>query len=131
MLRKILFNRVVIFILLGLQIVPVVIFPLSSFTVASQEWWLPVLMTVLLILSLFQLLIRKSRAAWPWYLISFTQGFNIISRLLMLAPHTTFNVEGVQVFNAGWVGLAVLSMLLSAFGLWYCELPEVRSRVAE
>ena len=131
MLRKILLSRVAIYVLLCLQIVSIAIFPLSSLTAESQEWWLPVLLMVLLILSLVQLLIRKSRAAWPWYLISFTQGFNIISRLLMLAPHTTVNVEGVQRFNAGWVGLTALSMLFSAFALWYCELPEVRSRVVE
>jgi hypothetical protein len=131
MLRKILLSRAAITAVLCLQIIPVIIFPLSSFTVNSQEWWLPVLLTILLILSIIQLLFRKSRASWPWILISFTQGFNIISRLLMLAPHTTINVEGVQRFNAGWVGLAVLSMLLSAFALWYCELPEVRSRIME
>ncbi len=131
MLRRMLSSRVAIPIVLCLQVVPIIIFPLSSFTLASQEWWLPTLMTLLVILSLVQLLSRRSQSAWPWYLISFAQGFNIISRLMMLAPHATMNVEGVQRFNAGWVVLAVLSMLLSVFELWYCELPEVRSRLAE
>ena len=36
------------------------IFPLSSYSVKSQEWWLPVLLTVLVLISLVQLLIRKS-----------------------------------------------------------------------
>jgi hypothetical protein len=59
-------------------------------------------------------------------LISFAQGFNIISRLMMLMPHITRNNNGVQVFNALYVVLAVISLAFSAFLLWYTELPEVR-----
>jgi hypothetical protein len=63
---------------------------------------------------------------WPWYLLSFAQGFNIISRLMMMMPHATVTVGGHEVFNTGYISLTFLSMLLSAFILWFIELPEVR-----
>jgi hypothetical protein len=129
MLRKTLSNRILIPILLCLQIVPLLLFPLASYTVKSQEWWLPALLTFLVILALIQLLIRRTTKAWPWYLVSFAQGFNIISRLMMLMPHATKNVGGAQVFNAPYVVLAIASMLLSAFVIWYSDLPEVRNKL--
>jgi hypothetical protein len=45
---------------------------------------------------------------------------------MMLMPHITRNNNGVQVFNALYVVLAVISLAFSAFLLWYTELPEVR-----
>jgi len=45
---------------------------------------------------------------------------------MMIMPHATRNQGGVQVFNGGYVVLSFLSMLLSAFFLWYTELPDVR-----
>jgi hypothetical protein len=129
MLRKTLSNRVLIPILMCLQIIPLLIFPASSYTLKSQEWWLPALLTFLVVIALVQVLIRRTSKAWPWYLISFAQGFNIISRMMMLMPHTTFNVGGKQVLNGPYVLLAVISMVLSAFEIWYCELPEVHSRL--
>jgi zinc transporter ZupT len=65
-------------------------------------------------------------ALWPWYLVSFAQGFNIISRLMMIMPHATRNQDGAQVFNTSYVILTLISMLLSSFFLWYTELPDVR-----
>ena len=47
----------------------------------------------------------------------------------MLLPHATENVGGVQRFNADYFIIAVVAMLLSAFEIWYCELPEVRNRL--
>jgi hypothetical protein len=126
MLRKILSARGVIPVVMCLQIVPLLAFPLSSYTVKSMEWWLPVLLTMLVLISLVQLLIRKTQALWPWYLVQFSQGINIISRLMMLLPHATRNNEGVQDFNGVYVIVAVVAMLLSAFEIWYSDLPEVR-----
>jgi hypothetical protein len=126
MLRKILSARGVIPVVMCFQVVPLLVFPLSSYSVKSQEWWLPVLLTVLVFISLVQLLIRKSQAMWPWYLVSFAQGINIISRLMMLLPHATQNNEGVQNFNAVYFLVAIAAMILSAFEIWYCDLPEVR-----
>jgi len=129
MLRKILSARGVIPVVMCFQVVPLLVFPLSSYSVKSQEWWLPVFLTVLVLISLVQLLIRKSQAMWPWYLVSFAQGINIISRLMMLLPHTTQNNEGVQNFNAVYFVVAVVAMLLSAFEIWYSDLPEVRRNI--
>jgi hypothetical protein len=109
-----------------LQVVPLILLAPSSYSLKSQEWWLPALLTVLVIISLVQILIRKSHVSWPWYLMSFSQGFNIISRLMMLLPHATRNNEGVQVFNSVYVIVAIITMLLSAFEIWYNDLPEVR-----
>jgi hypothetical protein len=130
MLRRFLSNRVVIVIVLSLQVAPLLVFPPSSYSLRSQEWWLPVLLSFLVILSLIQILVRKSRAPWPWYLFSFAQGLNIISRLMMLMPHATVTVGKVQQFNLLYVVLALAAILFSVFELWYCDLPEVRSRLA-
>jgi hypothetical protein len=127
-MRSFLTSRVIAIIILFLQIAPLLLFPGTSFSISSQEWWLPAMLTLLVIISLIQIIIRRSQAAWPWYLISFAQGFNIISRLMMLLPHTTMNVSGVQRFNTAWVTMSLASMILSVLVLWYCELVEVRGR---
>ncbi len=126
MFRKIISSRGMIPVFMCFQVVPLLLLAPSSYSLKSQEWWLPALLTVLVIISLVQILIRKSPISWPWYLISFSQGFNIISRLMMLLPHATRNNEGVQVFNTAYVVIAIISMLLSAFEIWYNDLPEVR-----
>jgi len=129
MLRKLLSNRIVIYVILVLQLIPLLLFPASSYSPTTQEWWLPILLSFLVVLAIVQLVFRKSQAAWPWYLLSFSQGFNIISRLMMILPHATQNAEGVQVFNDSYVILSAIAMIISAFEIWYCELPEVRNRL--
>ena len=126
MFRKILSAKGMIPVLMCLQVVPLLLMAPSSYSLSSQEWWLPALLTVLVIISLVQILIRKTQVSWPWYLVSFAQGFNIISRVMMLLPHATKNNEGAQVFNSVYVIIAIVAMLLSAFEIWYNELPEVR-----
>jgi hypothetical protein len=123
--RKYLTSPKAISVMLILQFIPMVMFPPESFSPKTQEWWLPVLLAILAIIAIIQIY-RHSVATWPWHLIGFSQGFNIISRLLMLFPHATLNEGGGQVFNTSYVVLSVLSMALSAFLLWYTELPEVR-----
>jgi len=112
--------------ILFLQFIPLVLFPPASFKLSSQEWWLPVLLALMSLVAVIQIVFQKSRAMWPWYLISFAQGFNIISRLMMLMPHATNAVGKDYVFNTLYVVLTTLSMLCSAFLLWYTEWPEVR-----
>jgi hypothetical protein len=126
MLRKILSARGVIPVVMCVQIVPLLIFPPASYSTRSQEWWLPVLLTFLVIIALVQILIRKTRAPWPWYLVSFAQGVNIISRLMMFLPHATKNNGGVQIFDIEYLVISIVAMLLSAFEIWYNDLPEVR-----
>lgn len=125
-MRKFLSMRGMIPVVMCFQVVPLLIFPPQQYSVQTQEWWLPVLLTFLVVIALVQILIRRSQAAWPWYLISFAQGVSIISRIMMLLPHATQNNEGTQVFNTAYFLVAVVSMLLSAFEIWYNELPEVR-----
>jgi hypothetical protein len=115
--------------MLILQIAPLIVFPLSTFTLKSQEWWLPVVLTILVVLAIVQILVRRTQAAWPWHLLSFAQGFNIISRLMMLMPHAAEFVGGAQRFNTDYVIIAVSSMLFSALEIWYADLPEVRKSV--
>lgn len=106
--------------------VPILLLPASSFSPSSQEWWLPVLLCFLTAIALVQLLIRRSDAAWPWRLISFSQGMSVISRLMMLMPHLTVLVDGVNRFDGLYVALAAFSVLFSVLEIGYCGLPEVR-----
>ena len=96
----------------------------------TQEWWLPVMLTALVVYALVQLLIRRTRSMAPWYILSFAQGFSIISRLMMLLPHATVTEGKVQRFDLPYVLLAVVSICLSWLWIWYCDLPEVRNRLA-
>lgn len=109
-----------------LQPVPLLLFPPESFSAQSQQWWLPVLLAMMVAVADAQLLWRRSHQVWPWQLLAFAQGFNIISRLMMVWPHATLVVGGVTVFNTPYVLLSLLAMALSALSLWYLELPEVR-----
>jgi hypothetical protein len=131
MLRKLITSKVMIPILLCLQLVPLLLFPASSFSLASQELWLPLLLSVLTLIALIQILIRKNMTAWPWYLLAFSQGFNIISRMMTLFPHATVSgQDGAMVANGDYVVVAIVAMLLSAFEIWYGDLPELRQKLA-
>lgn len=113
-------------IILFLQFIPLVLFPPESFKLTSQEWWLPVLLALMALVAVIQIVFQKSLALWPWYLISFSQGFNIISRLMMLLPHATTQVGEAQVLNSPYIILTLISIASSALLLWYTEFPEVR-----
>jgi hypothetical protein len=126
MLRKLLSKRFMIPVILCLQVVPLLLFPPSSYALTSQEWWLPAVLTVLAVVALVQILIRRSPSPAPWYILSFAQGINIISRLMMLMPRSTLFVAGTQRFNTQYVILTVVAMALSALEIWYGDLPEVR-----
>ena len=97
MFRKVITRAKAIPLILVAQIIPLVLFPLSTFVPTGQEWWLPVLLGLLSSVGVFQLVFRHSLALWPWFLISFAQGFNIISRLMMIMPHAILIEEGVQI----------------------------------
>jgi hypothetical protein len=131
MFRKYITSRALVPVLLCFQIIPLVAFPFETYSVKTQEWWLPLLLALLTTISLVQIILRRSIASWPWYLLSFSQGFNIISRLMMLLPHSTRSVDGGgQAMNGAYVAVAFATMLFSAFEIWYGELPEVRQKYA-
>lgn len=126
-MRKALSSPGVIIALLFTQFIPLVLFPADSFSPTSQVWWLPVMLAVMVLVADFELVVRRSTSTGPWYLISFVQGFNIISRLMMVWPHATQDVGGQTAFYGLYVGLTIISLLWSVFLLWYFELPEVRN----
>lgn len=112
--------------LLCLSPVPILMMPPSSFSPASQEWWLPVLLCCFAAIALVQVLIRRSAAAWPLRLISFCQGMSVISRLMMLVPHATVSSAAGNRFDGPYVALTMLSIFCSLFFITYCEIPEVQ-----
>jgi hypothetical protein len=128
--RRTIATRGVIIPVILLQFIPIVLFPAESFSLSTQEWWLPVLLAIMVIIADVQLIFRRSTAVWPWHLMSFAQGFNIISRLMMVWPHATITYKGATELNGAYIGLTVVSIFLSALMLWYTELPEVRMNMA-
>lgn len=130
MLRKALSGPRMVPLVLCLQVVPLLLLPGQSWSLATQEWWLPVMLTVLVAFALVQLLVRHTRSMAPWYILSFAQGFSIISRLMMLLPHATVGQGADQRFDLPYVLLAVASIFLSWLWIWYCDLPEVRARLS-
>ncbi len=116
-------------VLLLAQPIPLLLFPPASFAPNSQEWWLPALLAVMVLIAGGELLLRRTHAVWPWHLMVFAQGFNIISRIMMVWSHATRIVGGATVINMPYVALTVLAMAGSAFLLWYLELPGVRRAI--
>jgi hypothetical protein len=130
MFRKFVTSRALIPIILCIQVAPLLVFPKSSYSLTTQEWWLPAFLSLLTLISLVQLLLRRSLASWPWYLLSFSQGFNIISRVMMLFPHATSMGSGSLVVNSSYLVITFAAIAVSAFEIWYCDLPEVRQKLA-
>ena len=126
-MRRFFTNPTVITSLLIFQVIPIMLLPPSSYSISTQEWWLPLMLAVLALISFFQIAVRRSTAAWPWYLISFANGFNIISRLMLFMPHLTTNINGVQVFNSLYFFMSMVSMLFSVLIIWMSDLPEVKT----
>ncbi len=109
-----------------LQIIPLLLFPPESFALTSQEWWLPALLAIMVIVADVQIIVQRTPQLNPWYLVAFAQGFNIISRLMTVWSHATVNIKGVEIANWPYIILSIVSMALSAFLLWYTEKSEVR-----
>jgi hypothetical protein len=119
-------SRGIIVVVLILQVIPIMLFPAASFAPTSQEWWLPALLLMMVLLADLQLILRHNTDIWPWHLLTFSHGFNVISRLMMLWPHATRMLNGEMVLNGPYVSLSCISMAASGFLLYYLELPEVR-----
>jgi hypothetical protein len=115
--------------ILGIGIIAILLFPPATFEPTSQEWWLPAILVVMAVIGIIQIL-RKSSAPWPLYLVGFSQGFNIISRLLMFMPQSTHEVNGAMQVNGLYLVLTIISMAVSGIILWYLELPQVKQQLA-
>lgn len=131
MQRRPLATRRAIVGILILQVIPLLLFPPDSFAANSQEWWLPLLLAIMVVTADLQLLVWRSPAVWPWHLMIFAQGFNIISRIMMLWAHATKTVGSATVLNLPYLAFTLVAMAWSAFLLWYLELPEVRLRATQ
>jgi hypothetical protein len=126
MQRSPLYGRLVISLILILQIIPLLLFPASVFSPDSQEWWLPAILTVMAIVAIANIYIRGGGQIWPWLLISFVQGFNIISRLMLIWPQGSTSANGTTTLDVAYILCTLVSMALSFFMLWYTEKPAVR-----
>jgi hypothetical protein len=84
---------------------------------------LPMVLAVLALFGTFQLVVRRLEMPWPWYLVSFSHGFNIISRVMLLLPNAVSTAGNV---NAGYILLTLIALAGSLAFLWYTELPDVR-----
>jgi hypothetical protein len=116
----------VIIAILILQFVPLLLFPPRFFSPASQVWWLPALLVLMTLVAVFQLIVRRSQAVGPWLLIGFAQGFNIISRLMMVWPNATIVQGEGTVVNWPYLVLTIISIVASWWLLMYTEKPSVR-----
>ena len=126
MARRPLYTRLAITLILFLQVIPLLLYPPSTFGGESQQWWLPALLVFMVAAADAQLLLRPSTSLAPWYLIAFAQGTNIISRLMMLWANGSTAQDGVTTLNLSYILLTVLAMGLSTWLLVYMEKPEVR-----
>ena len=124
--RQAIASRGVIVAILLLQVVPLLLFPPETFAPTTQEWWLPALLVAMALIASGELILRRSDKLWPWYLISFAHGFNIISRIMMIWPKATIGSGDNATVNWDYLSLTLLSMLLSALMLWYTEQSKVR-----
>lgn len=131
MQRRPIAARKMIVALLTTQVIPLLLFPPASYSSNSQEWWLPALLVVMIGAAVVELLVRGGRSIWPWHLMIFAQGFNIISRIMMMWAHATITHGGATVLNLPYLALTLIAMAWSAFLLWYLELPDVRLGIAQ
>ena len=126
MRRSVLNRPPMIIAILILQVIPLLLFPAKTFSPTGQEWWLPALLVVMVIVADFQIIVRRSSSVGPWLLIGFAQGFNIISRLMMVWPNATIVGETGTSVNWTYLVLTVISVVASVWLLSYTEKPATR-----
>ncbi len=63
--RKPLATRPAITTILIAQFVPLLLFPADSFASTSQEWWLPVLLAVMVLVADVELIVRRTTQVRP------------------------------------------------------------------
>lgn len=114
-------NPKFLYTLLVLQFIPLLLNTPSVFVLTSQEWWLPALLVLMSLVGTIQVF-RHKVAPWSLSLISFSHGFNIISRLMILLPKSTIGAS----FDGLYFSLTLVAMLFSTFMLWLLELPQAR-----
>ncbi len=126
MARRPLYTRLAISVILILQLIPLLLFPPSLLGGNSQMWWLPALLVIMVVVADVQLFVRPSTSPAPWYLLSFAQGVNIISRLMMLWANSSTAQGETTLLNWGYILLNVVAIAMSMWLLVYLEKPQVR-----
>ena len=104
-----------------LQVISILILPPSMLAELKAGAW--GVIAALFILLGVNLLRKRS---WARMATIFVQGFNIIVRLLVLLGSATQTTPSGVVTDYWMLGTFVLSMLASAFVLYYVERPEVQ-----
>ena len=114
-----------------LQLIPLLLFPLEVFASGSQQWWLPALLAIMVLIADANIIARRSATLWPWILLSFAQGVNIISRLMLIWPQGAKVVGETTVLDWPYIVTTFAAIAMSVFVLWYLEKPEVRMGLAK
>lgn len=120
-------SRGFIILVLILQFVPLVLYPPDLLARFSEGTWLGLSVAVMALIAVIGLLSGRVQSLWPWYLLSFCHGFNIIGRLMLVWPAATSDSSGT---NTLYLIITIVAILLSLAFLWYNELPDVRTRLA-
>lgn len=126
-MKKLLTNKTFLTVMLLIQFIPLLAFTGEAYDLKGQVWWLPAFLAVLVLVALFKIIVRGTYASWPWNLIGFAHGFNIISRLMMYFGHLVSQNGEAVVFNWDYAVIGVIAMLWSGFMLWMIEFPEVKN----
>lgn len=113
--------------MLILQFVPLVLYPPDLLARFSEGTWLGLSVAVMALIAVIGLVSGRVQSLWPWYLLSFCHGFNIIGRLMLVWPAATSDSSGA---NTLYLIVTIVAILLSLAFLWYNELPDVRTRLA-
>jgi hypothetical protein len=121
-----LYTRTAIILILILQVIPLLLFPPRIYGSGSQQLWLPALLVLFVVAADLRLIFGRTFTVAPWYLLAFAQGFNVISRLMMVWPNGSTVTGDVVVMNWDYVLLSILAIALSTWLLIYMEKPQVR-----
>jgi hypothetical protein len=126
MARRPLYTRTVIILILILQVIPLLLFPPRIYGTGSQQLWLPALLVLFVVAADARLILGRTRSVGAWYLRAFAQGFNVISRLLMVWPNGSTVNGDVVTMNWDYLLLSIVAIALSTWLLVYMEKPQVR-----
>ncbi len=121
-------SRGFIALVLILQFVPLVMAPPALLQAFSTQTWFGFGLAAMALVAVLVILGLRTREVWPWYLLAFCHGFNVISRILMLWQNTI--LEKGKGIDVAYLLIIVAAIVLSTLFLWYNELPDVRTRLA-
>jgi hypothetical protein len=116
-------QRLVLFVAV-FQFIPLVLYPPEILLSISPAFL--VITALLLVLVGWQLVRRRS---WAPIFSTFLQGFNVITRIILLFPHALIS-GGAGGVNYLFLITGVVSILISTFFLYLLAKPELEVGVA-